>query len=201
MTTVTVLFATREGQTQKIAEFVAASFRRRGLDAVLRNVTESAALDLRRCAAVVLAASVHAGKHEPEMVRFVRNNIAVLDAIPSAFLSVCLSEAGVERSANEPAARARFEADVRKLIADFERETGWRARRVKAVAGALLYSHYNFALRYIMKRIARSAGGDADTSRDYEYTNWKELDRFVDEFSKEIVGAGATARNMLEGVL
>ena len=30
-----------------------------------------------------------------------------------------------------------------------------------------------------MKRIACKAGGDTDTSRDYDYTNWAALDRLV----------------------
>jgi menaquinone-dependent protoporphyrinogen oxidase len=71
-----VFYATREGQTQRIAEYVAASLRNRGLDAQTQNVGEHKAdLDLDRCAAVILAASVHAGAHEREMVNFVRQHI------------------------------------------------------------------------------------------------------------------------------
>jgi len=33
-----------------------------------------------------------------------------------------------------------------------------------------------------MKRIVRKAGGDIDTSRDYEYTDWDDLRRFAGEF-------------------
>jgi menaquinone-dependent protoporphyrinogen IX oxidase len=39
-----------------------------------------------------------------------------------------------------------------------------------------------------MKRIAKKAGAETDTSRDYEYTDWSALDRCVDEIFREIAG-------------
>jgi len=57
---------------------------------------------------------------------------------------------------------------------------------VKPIAGALLYTKYNFIVRFIMKRIARQAGAATDTSKDYEYTDWAALSRFIDEFVKEL---------------
>jgi menaquinone-dependent protoporphyrinogen oxidase len=57
---------------------------------------------------------------------------------------------------------------------------------VKPVAGALLYTHYNFLVRLIMKNIARKAGASTDTSRDYDYTNWPALDKFVDDFAAQV---------------
>jgi menaquinone-dependent protoporphyrinogen oxidase len=50
---------------------------------------------------------------------------------------------------------------------------------VLPVAGALTYSKYNFFIKLIMKTMARRAGGPTDTSRDYEFTDWAALDRFV----------------------
>jgi menaquinone-dependent protoporphyrinogen oxidase len=47
-------------------------------------------------AAVILAASVHVGKHEPEIVRFVKDHLHELQGMPAAFLSVSLSQAGLE---------------------------------------------------------------------------------------------------------
>jgi menaquinone-dependent protoporphyrinogen oxidase len=34
-----------------------------------------------------------------------------------------------------------------------------------------------------MRRIVRKAGGDTDTSRDFEYTDWDDLRTFVNEFA------------------
>jgi mono/diheme cytochrome c family protein len=42
-----------------------------------------------------------------------------------------------------------------------------------------------------MKRIAAKAGGDTDTSRDYDYTDWKDLEAFADEFGRRLSYARA----------
>ncbi len=107
--------------------------------------------------------------------------------MPAAFISVTLSEAGAERPSATPEERARFAADVQKVLEAFLKETGWRPKRVKPVAGALLYTKYNFLVRFIMKRIAKTTGAETDTSRDYEYTNWAALDRFADELARDFV--------------
>jgi menaquinone-dependent protoporphyrinogen oxidase len=71
------------------------------------------------------------------------------------------------------------------VIEDFVKATGWHPRHILPVAGALVYSQYNFLVKLIMKRIARAVGAGTDTSRDYEYTDWVSLDHFVQEFAHE----------------
>jgi menaquinone-dependent protoporphyrinogen oxidase len=39
-----------------------------------------------------------------------------------------------------------------------------------------------------MKRITRKAGGDTDTSRDYEYTDWSDLRTFAEDFGRRVPG-------------
>jgi menaquinone-dependent protoporphyrinogen oxidase len=187
MKPVGVFYATREGHTHKIAEHVAADLRQRGFQVDVENLGEQPeAIRLADYAAAILAASVHTGTHEPEMIRFVKQHRAELESTPAAFLSVTLSEAGAERPDASPEEHARFVADVEMMMDRFFRETGWHPKRVKPVAGALLYSKYNFLIRFVMRRIARKAGAATDTSRDYEYTDWVALDRFVDEVADEI---------------
>jgi menaquinone-dependent protoporphyrinogen oxidase len=187
MKPIAVFYATREGHTQRIAEHVAASLRVRGLTPQPRNVQMlRTSLELDSYAAVILAASVHAGDHESEMVRFVKKHIEQLERLPTAFISVTLSEAGVERQNATAEEHARFEADVNKMLDRFFDQTGWHPKHVKPVAGALLYTKYNFIVRFIMKRIAKKAGAQTDTSRDYEYTDWPALNRFVTEFADQV---------------
>jgi len=186
MKSIFIIYATREGHTRKIAERVAANFGRHGFDTSVKNVRdEIAEIDLSRYSAAILAASVHLGKYEREMVRFVKEHLAELDCLPNAFLSVTLSEAGVERPGQSHEVRMRCEAGVREVIDKFVNETGWHPKHVKAIAGALPYTKYNPLLRFVMKWIAKSEGGDTNTSRDYEYTDWVALDRYIEEFAQE----------------
>jgi len=184
MKPILVLYATREGQTRRIAEHIASTARTGGrpvevIDAA--NIPEGFSLDVY--SAAFLAASVHRQRHEKEMVEFVKRHIDELDRIPTAFLSVSLSEAGAEDTTAPRKCRAQAVLDVRKMVQRFLVETGWRPTRVLAVAGALPYSKYNFLMRFIMRRIARHAGGDTDTSRDYEYTDWAAVDALVERLA------------------
>ena len=54
------------------------------------------------------------------------------------------------------------------------------------VAGALLYTRYNFLVRFVMRQITKAEGGDTDTSRDYEYTDWDAVDRFAEAFARQL---------------
>ena len=59
----------------------------------------------------------------------------------------------------------------------------------KRVAGALPYTKYNLFMRWIMKRIVKKQGGDTDTSRDYDYTDWDDLRQFAAEFGRRFTAA------------
>lgn len=188
-----VFYATREGHTHKIAERVADDLRQRGFEAEVRDLRGEAAIDLKNFSSAILAASVHIGRHEPEMLEFVKQHRAELEAMPSAFLSVTLSEAGAERANATLEEHARFVADVQGMLDRFFKETGWHPHHVKPVAGALLYTKYNFLIRFVMRRIARNAGAATDTSRDYEYTDWVALDHFVQELVEGLPPPSAPA--------
>jgi len=150
-----VFFATREGHTQRIAERIAADLRTLGFDVDLLPVRHPLTFSLSNYSAAVLAASVHAGSHEKEMVQFVKEHRSELEGIPTAFLSVTLSEAGAEMRDKTPIEHAQFVLDVDRLLGKFFKETHWHPTLAKPVAGALLYTHYNFLVRLIMRRIAK----------------------------------------------
>ena len=186
MKSICIFYATREGHTRRIAEHVAAELRLRGFAVEVTNVRDHAAGNsLHTCTAAILAASVHAGRHVPEMLQFVKAHRGELACLPTAFLSVTLSEAGAERSDATPEEHAQFVADVQKVLDRFFAETGWHPQHVKPVAGALLYTQYNFLIRFVLKHIAKQAGGSTDTSRDHEYTDWVALEQFVAALAEE----------------
>lgn len=187
MKPILIVYATREGQTHRIAEHLAAAARARGIAADAINAAEiPAGFSLDSYSAVAIAASVHMQKHEQEMAKFVKQHRTALERIPALFLSVSLSEAGAEDPNAPSERRAQSAADAEKMILTFLDETGWHPRHFRAIAGALAYSKYNFVVRFIMKRIARQAGAPTDASRDYEFTDWEALDRLLAELIDEI---------------
>jgi menaquinone-dependent protoporphyrinogen oxidase len=178
-----IFFATREGQTRKIAERLADDLRALGVGADLFDVSVTDTVHWSKYDAACVAASVHLGHHEPEMIEFVTHHRTQLERRWASFISVTLSEAGAEDPKRSAEERAQAAADVQRMIDVFVADTGWRPDRVFPMAGALAYSKYNFLVRFVMKRIARKAGAPTDTSRDYEFTDWPALDRFAGELA------------------
>jgi menaquinone-dependent protoporphyrinogen oxidase len=130
-------------------------------------------LSLGRFDAAIVAGSLHQGKHQVTLARFVRDHAAELSGMPTAFLSVSLT-AVIE----DPEHRA----EAKKCMDGFYDDTGWRPTVETPVAGALLYTKYDFFKRFIMRMIAKKEGGDTDSTQDYEYTDWGKLRKIVGEF-------------------
>jgi menaquinone-dependent protoporphyrinogen oxidase len=178
-----IFFATREGHTRKIADRIAADLRARGVETDVCDVRATEHVDWPAYSSVCLAASVHVGRHEHEMIAFARRHRAELERASAVFISVTLSEAGAENPERSAEARQQAAADAQRMIDVFVKDTGWRPARAVPVAGALAYSKYNFLVRFVMKRIARKAGAPTDTSRDYEFTDWPAVDRLAGELA------------------
>lgn len=175
-----VLYATRDGHTRVVAEHVAAALRARGLAAIVAGVaTKERRFVLHELGMVIVAASVHQGEHEKEMVDFVREHHEVLAKLPSAFLSVSLTEATVEDRFLDLTQREKALEEVQAALARFFEETGWHPDRVLPVAGAVTYTRYGVLKRFMMKRIVAKMGGPTDTTHDHVLTDWEALDRFV----------------------
>jgi menaquinone-dependent protoporphyrinogen oxidase len=177
-----VFYATREGQSEIVAQRVARDLRSRAVEADVINVKDvRGRIDWAAYDSAFVVASVHAGHHEKEMIEFVQRSKDELERLNAPFLSLTLSQAGAELESNTPAQREVAHDDALRMVAVFASDTGWRFEHSLTVAGALMYSKYNFLVRWIMKRIARKAGFDGPASRDYEFTNWPAVDRFVTE--------------------
>lgn len=175
MATIAIAYATRDGHTAKVAAHLAAAIRRAGHEVqVLDADKRPRAPHLAQADAVIVAAPIRSGGYPRSIARFVRAHVRKLSGTPTAFCSIGLAVAS--RTANG-------RAQTQPIVDAFQRKTGWRPGRTELVAGALKYTKYNFVVRFVMRRIATANGGDVDTSRDYEYTDWDALDRFAVEMS------------------
>jgi len=182
MASLLIVYGTTEGQTRRIAERMGEVAREMGHTAAVVNACACRSVFHGRYDGVMVAASVHRGRHQRSVLRFARENLHALSRLPSAFFSVSLSAAGKE---------ARQKDDARRCADLFLREAGWSPETVRLVAGALAYTRYNLPTRLMMKWIAWREGGDTDTSRDHEYTEWDQLRRDVQLFAARGARAGA----------
>jgi menaquinone-dependent protoporphyrinogen oxidase len=177
MVRILVLNGTTEGHTAKVAAAVAETLRAHGAEV---DVIQAGTADVRAdpYAGVIVAASVHGGAYQWPVRRWVQRNREALVRRPTAFISVSLAvlqwQPDVQR-------------DVNAIVDRFLMATGWRPMWTKSIAGALAYSKYGWLKRWIMRRIAEKAGGNTDTSSDYECTDWQDLRAFADRFAKVAV--------------
>src|SRR5215470_9989271 len=122
-----VFYATREGQGKRVAEHVAQSLRGLQYDVDVCNVKDSPeSIDLQPYQVAFVIASVHLGRHEREVIRFVKSHRLDLVRLGAPFLSLTLSEAGAEDPAAPLEKRMRAGADARRMIDVFVQETRWR---------------------------------------------------------------------------
>jgi menaquinone-dependent protoporphyrinogen oxidase len=179
MRRILVLYGTNEGHTEMIATAIGNTLTTNGFDV---DVIQAGTMEptLSTYDGIIVAASVHGGTFQKSVVNWVRANRAGLANKVTAFVPACLAIVSQRQDAI---------AEVDKIIARFVEETGWRPSITKPVAGALLYTKYNVLMRWIMKRIVAKQGGDIDTSRDYDYTDWTDLRRFAAEFGRRFTAA------------
>ncbi|WP_207587283.1 flavodoxin domain-containing protein [Halomontanus rarus] len=170
-----VCYGSTEGQTATVAERIGDVLDERGHEVTLANLKHPPdGLSPSESDGVVVAASIHAGSHQPYVGAFVRDHLEELARLPSAFVSVSLSAAHADEADRAPAG---------EMLEAFLDETGWEPDETLTVAGALRYSQYGLLKRFAMKRIAGRASGDTDTSRDYEYTDWDAVEAFAAGFA------------------
>ena len=178
-----VLYATRTGYTRRIAEYLAMKLRERRLAVdVIDAAAIPAMFKLEDYVTAVLASSVYLGRHQREIERFAMEHHAALQRLegPTAFLSVSLEQMGAEESHNSPEKRDAAARAARETIHTFIAKTGWHPSQTRAVAGALNYSKYGALTRFLMRLAATRVGAPTDPSRDYERTDWSDLDRLAD---------------------
>lgn len=166
-----VLYGTTEGQTAKIAEFVAARLRFAGDDVTLLDAASAASLDVAGFRGAILAASVHVGMYQKPVVEFARAHADWLKRTPSAFLSVSLSAASSD---------AEELKSLATIAEGFKAHTGWTNAEIHHVAGAFRFTEYDFFKRWLMRVIAWEKGVKATPGQDLELTDWNALGATID---------------------
>lgn len=167
MSSILIVYGSTYGQTERIARRISELLGQAGYAVDLHRGDQLPAhLTLERYAGVLVAASVLGGYHQRYLRKFVRHNAARLNRLASAFVSVCGS------AGSDP-------AKARAYIEGLLDESGWRPALTRSFTGAVAYTKYWWPIRWALKRISRSKGLPTDTSRDWDYTEWREVDDFA----------------------
>ncbi|OAI42775.1 hypothetical protein AYO38_02955 [bacterium SCGC AG-212-C10] len=169
---VAIVYHSLEGQTHKIAEYIAAHAQAAGVNVTV-DQPDTAPGTLAGYGGVIIAGSVHVGHHHKDLAQYVRDHRDELEAIPNALVSVSLTAVKHDPLHHEQAMG---------VVSGFVSETGWHPDQVALIGGALAYTQYGFIKRQVLKHIAKKEGATTDTSTDHSLTDWEAVDAFTDDF-------------------
>jgi menaquinone-dependent protoporphyrinogen oxidase len=173
MADILMVYGTSYGQTEKIVKRMAERLTELGHRlSVWRGDALPTEQRLEDFDAVVVGGSVYFGRHQRHLEEFVRDHLAPLNGMPSAFVSVCGALA---------AGWPHGPREARKYVQRFLARTGWRPEFTRSFAGAVTYTQYGRLIRWVMQRISRRTGRPTDTSRDWDFTDWRAVDDFAEK--------------------
>ena len=169
-----IVYATIEGQTGKIAQFVKNEIEKLGEDTETVDANDPLAeTSYNGIDRVILAAPVHERRHPKRFEVLVASDQEKLNGLPTLFLSVSLSAAFAE---------GLEEAD--DYATEMEMRTGFKPSSRLLVAGAIRNSQYDYYASQVLRHIV-FRGREVDTSQsEHEFTDWGGISAAVADFLK-----------------
>lgn len=168
-----IVYATTEGQTEKVCSFFKEKGEAEGHEVKLVNAADNPS-EPEGFDRVIVAASMHNRSFQNEVSTYVEAHHESLNAIPSAFVTVSLA-------ATEKASKW-FGEGFKKSVAEVLQNWKWQPAMVLHLAGALKYLEYDWLRKFALRLAARSMGLPTNTKKDHEFTDWQEAEQFLHQF-------------------
>ena len=163
-----ILYSSHDGQTKKISEFLAALLDGEvALDALHEDYPID---DFDR---VIIGASIRYGHFSKTLDRFVIKNRLHLEQKSAAFFGVNLT------ARKEGKDNPETNVYVRKFL----QRTKWQPNLAAVFAGALFYPRYKWFDRVMIQFIMKITGGETDTTKEIEYTDWEKVKQFAERIN------------------
>lgn len=167
-----ILYLSRDGQTKKIAEQIASYLDNTDVIS-LREQAVVSQLNFANYQQIIIGASIRYGHFDPLLETFIKQHSEMLNQKKSAFFSVNLTARKAHKCSPET------NVYTRKLLQRIE----WKPSLVKVFAGALYYPRYRLFDRIMIQFIMRITGGETDTKKEVEYTDWQQVQEFAKNFT------------------
>lgn len=173
-----IVYGTSEGHTASIANFMADLAETKGVEVeLLDSATLTKPLTNQGWNAAIVGGSVHQGTHQVSIRAFVQNNLSILQTLPSAFFSVSLSAAVKDDM---------HQAEALSYVTSFLEEVTWQPLATACFAGAIKHGEYDYFKEMVLRLLARQLGGDTVKKVDVSYTDWRDVQTFVEDFLERL---------------
>ncbi len=135
MASIVTIYGTGEGQTAKVADRIDDELGTRGHETTTVNVSEAGSVELADFDAVLIGASIHMGRHQKAVRKFVTANRDVLVTKPTGFFQV----SGASGDTSEVG-----EAEAFGYLDEFIDATNWRPDRIGLFGGHFAFRSMAF---------------------------------------------------------
>lgn len=165
------LYSSREGQTKKILQYIDTTLNDCECD--IQDLHLLGKVDLSSYDRVLIGASIRYGHLNKKLYQFIDENVEQLNQHQVAFMCVNLTARKEDEGKDTPEGSA--------YIKTFLSKSPWQPLLIGVFAGALYYPRYNWIDRMMIKFIMSMTGGETDTSKEIEYTNWEKVTLFAEK--------------------
>ena len=167
-----LLYASVDGQTLKIANFLVEQFNEKGQEVSLFEI-DAFQDKLENFDKIIIGCSIRYGVHHKSVIDFINKHTETLEKHQSVFFSVNLVARKPEKN----------QADTNPYVVKFLKTISWKPTLVEVFAGKLDYKKYPFFDRIMIQFIMWMTNGPTDSNAKIEYTDW---DR-VKDFSQKVI--------------
>lgn len=169
-----LLYSSTDGQTIKICQHIIKELSE--FDCELKDIEEVSDLDWGSYEFLAIGASIRYGHLSKSLYRFIEANLEQLQKHKVAFFCVNLTARKEEQGKDTP------EGSV--YMKTFLKKSPWTPSLLGVFAGALRYPQYRLLDRLMIQLIMKLTGGETDTSKEVEYTNWNKVSLFAQKLKQ-----------------
>ncbi len=165
--TILLIYASVDGHTKKISNFLNDQLQNEGQHVSLYEVDDFDG-KLETFDKIIVGSSIRYCVHHKAIIDFINEHKEALDTHKTAFFSVNLVARKPEKN----------QADTNPYVIKFFKEITWKPSLVDVFAGKLDYKKYPFFDRIMIQFIMWMTKGPTDSNAKIEYTDWDRVKSF-----------------------
>jgi menaquinone-dependent protoporphyrinogen oxidase len=167
MTSVLVLYMSRQGHTARIARHICRSIEAAGGAAAMMDIVEATheGVEWGRYDVVALGAPVLYGTYDKSFLGFVAAQANDIAKKPNSFFNVSVVARTPEKATVEG----------NRYMQKFLELSPWKPRDLKVIAGKVDYPSWAWHERFMIRLIMKYTDGPTDPTTVIDYTDWDDV--------------------------
>ncbi|MEJ2766825.1 menaquinone-dependent protoporphyrinogen IX dehydrogenase [Photobacterium sp. MCCC 1A19761] len=173
MEKVLLLHSSSDGQTVKILRHIEQTLGE-GYQCELVDLNTLPDIDFSGYQKVLIGASIRYGHLNKKLYQFIDIHQKALETHKAGFF--CVNLTARKEGKNTP--------ETSVYMKKFLQKSPWHPKLQAVFAGALRYPRYGWFDRVMIQFIMRLTGGETDTRKEVEYTDWDKVSQFAQRFQQ-----------------